>query len=73
MATNGINYFFCVMDDRLFNMLSKIGFLFHKIGPSANFQGVTSPYLFIIREAEKVMQINNKLLLKYLQKGFRGD
>jgi N-acyl-L-homoserine lactone synthetase len=69
---NNVLYAYCVMDDRLFNLLIKLGFRFKKIGGPTIYQGITCPYLLEVAELEESLKENNPVIFNFLKEGFNN-
>lgn len=69
---NEITHVYAVLDDKLHHVLSKMGFPFVRIGPPSLYQGLTSPYVLIVSEMLENMRSHNRLLYRYLLRGFGG-
>jgi len=68
VKVHGIEYIYSVMDDRLLNMLIKLGFPFRKIGPYTTYQGITCPNILVVKEMEDNLRKRNNLLYRYLMR-----
>ncbi len=66
---NKLENVFCVVDERLYNLLIKIGIPIIKIGPPAMYQGYTYPCLLNVNEFEQELKVNNSKLFRYLLEG----
>ncbi|MFA6198630.1 MAG: GNAT family N-acyltransferase [Patescibacteria group bacterium] len=66
---NNLNYVYCVLDERLYKVLTKMGFPLRRIGPSAAYQGLTTPYIMEIGDMLENLRSVNNVLFEYLTSG----
>ncbi len=65
----GITHLYILAEDKLYNVLFKFGFLFHKVGETVDYYGRRAPYLGIIEEMEHHMRKVNPALMEFMTAG----
>ncbi len=68
-----ITHWYMITEKKLFNALTKYGFLFHQIGEPVQYHGERIPYLGIIDEIEKKLLNDNPDMLKIMLTGLEKE
>lgn len=69
----GLSHWYMIVEKKLFNALTKYGFLFHQIGDPVQYHGERIPYLGIIDEVEKKLLNDNPDMLKVMLTGLEKE
>lgn len=64
---NGIRYWYAAMETPLARSLLRLDFVFHQIGPLTDYYGPVAPYLADLRELERLGDVGNPALWRWLR------